>query len=250
GYPSTSAISRPESGARHIPCPTERGEARDRSDAIAALNRVEPLLVLRQVRPVVLGMPQMEDAGCEIAVLSAHASAQQTDQQVGIPKAPAAVGRIETVDVIEIAPPHREIAGSRAPPGLGPELAQRAERQRQHRRQPVDLALAAQADPFRQAEQLDLAPFRQRPLGEFARHQDTIAGHEPTRLGKAAVHGNEVGPRNAIAVEEDAIIPAARQDGAVARLAGPEAAILLPDVLERSIKVREPALDKLARRWP
>jgi hypothetical protein len=190
----------------------------------------------------------MHDAGCKVSVLAPHAGAKKPDQQVGILQAPTAIGRIEAVHLVEIAAPHCEVTGPRTPPGARPELAQRTERQRHDRRQPVDPALPAQRDPLPEAQEFHLVAVCEHPFGEFARQEDAIAGHEPARLGKAAVHGNEIGSGNAVAVQEDAIAAPARQNGAVARLARPEASILLPDMLERNTKPRGAALDELTRR--
>ena len=53
---------------------------------------------------------------------------------------------------------------------------------------------------------------------------------------------DEVGPRDAVAVEEDAVVAAAGEDGAVADFGGAKAAILLPDMAERNAEPRSPAL--------
>ena len=61
--------------------------------------------------------------------------------------------------------------------------------------------------------------------------------------------GNEIRPRNAIAVEEDAIRPTACKNAAVANFGGAKAAILLPDVLERNVDTRGAPGHKIARRF-
>src|SRR6266508_6680892 len=96
-------------------------------------------------------MPKMDDAGREAAVLAAHARMQQADQQIGILATPAAEARIEAVDPVEIGPPDREIAGTRAQPCPRLQLAQRTERQPQHGGEPIDAAACASADPFGEA---------------------------------------------------------------------------------------------------
>src|SRR5512135_2974642 len=92
-------------------------------------------------------MPQMQDAGCEHAVLAAHAGMQQPHDKVGILLAPAVVVGIETIDAIEIGAPDRKIAGTRAAPRPLPKPSQRPERQTYQRRQPIDAATPAFHQP-------------------------------------------------------------------------------------------------------
>ena len=73
----------------------------------------EPLLIVCQPGAIGLGMPQMQHAGREGAVLAPHAGVQQPDQQIGILLAPAAEARIEAIDAVEIGAPDREIARPR-----------------------------------------------------------------------------------------------------------------------------------------
>src|ERR1044071_559646 len=87
----------------------------------------------------------------EYSVLAAHASVQQANEDVGVFLAPAAVVGIEAVDTVEVAAPNREIARSRTFPRLLPQLAQRAERQREDGREPVDAAGQTRAEPLRKA---------------------------------------------------------------------------------------------------
>jgi hypothetical protein len=61
------------------------------------------------------------------------------------------------------------------------------------------------------------------------------------------VSGNEVGPRNAIAVEKDAIGPAARENGAIANLAGTKSVIRMPHVFHRKFEARGCRLQDIVR---
>ena len=61
------------------------------------------------------------------------------------------------------------------------------------------------------------------------------------------MRGDEIGARQAIAVEEDAKLALARDDAAVADLAAAEAAMLMADMLERHLQARPPAFDQRAR---
>src|SRR4051812_14887918 len=92
-------------------------------------------------------MPEMKHPGGEISVLATHAGMQQSNKEIGILEAPAAVSGVEAIHAVEIVPPDRKVAGPRAAPGARPQLAQRSERDRQQRREAVDLALSAQAPP-------------------------------------------------------------------------------------------------------
>ena len=118
----------------------------------------EPLLVHRQPRAVRLGMPQMQHAGGAGAVLPPHAGMQQPHQQVGILLAPAAEARVEAIHRVEVGAPHREIARPRALPLPRAQLAQRAERQPQHRREAVEAAVAPPPQPFAKPPALRLKP--------------------------------------------------------------------------------------------
>src|SRR5690606_42084622 len=48
-----------------------------------------------------------------------------------------------------------------------------------------------------------LKPLLQHPVRQLRRQQHAVAADEPSRLGEAAMHGDEIGPRNAIAVKKD-----------------------------------------------
>ena len=60
----------------------------------------------------------MKNASGKSPVLASHPGAHQTDGQIGILVSPADKAVIETVDAIEIAPRHREVAGLGAAPTL------------------------------------------------------------------------------------------------------------------------------------
>src|SRR5262249_18751593 len=111
-------------GFRHL---IEHGKTRDRTNAIGPCDLVKPPLVGRQRGAVVFRIPQMEDAGREISVLATYAAAEQPDHEVGILEPPASIGRIEAIHPVEVAAPDREIAGTRAPPRVRSQSAQRAE---------------------------------------------------------------------------------------------------------------------------
>ena len=189
-------------------------------------------------------MPQVQHARRIGAVLAADASVQEPHQQIGVLLAPAAEACIEAVDAIEVGAPDREIAGARALPGPWPELAQRTERQLQHRREPIESALHSRADPVRQSEDFDLGALAQHRFGHALRQERAVAGDKPATLGEAPVHGDEIRTRQAIAVEEHAIIAMARADRPVADLGGSEIAMLLPDMRQRRAEPRLPRLDQ------
>src|SRR5262249_51944243 len=179
-------------------------------------------------------MPQMDDAGGEASVLAPQAAMQQADQQIGILAAPAAEGGVESVDPLEIGAPDGEIAGARPAPAPRLELAQRPERQPQHTGQPIDAAAPPLAHPPGQAPRLGPEVLAQPPRGETRREQHAVAGHEPSALGQPAMYGKEIGGHDAIAVEKDAVVAAARLDRAVTDFSGAESAMGLPHVAERN----------------
>jgi hypothetical protein len=159
----------------------------DGSDAIGPLHLIKPPLVLRQMRAVALRMPEMDHSGREISVLPPHACAEQPDQQIGILQSPAAIGRIEAIHSIEIAPPDSEVAGASAAPGGGSHFAARPYRERPQRRQAIDASLASQHKPGTQAPEPGLNRLGQDAPREFGRQQYAIAGNEPSRFGQTAI---------------------------------------------------------------
>src|SRR5712691_4616217 len=196
----------------------EARQALPRPHALAVQQIRELPLVLGQPRAVGFGMPEMQHAGRETAVLAQHAAADQAYEDVGILATPAREGGVETVDLVEVAAPERHVAAARAAPALGTELAQAVEPQIEQRREAIDVAARALGDPVGKTPMLGLEPFDQDALGQLARQQDAVAGDEPAGLGETAMGGHEVAPRDAVAVEKDAIAAGAGTDRAVADL--------------------------------
>ena len=91
-------------------------------------------------------MPQY-DAGRKAYILATQPAMQQANQQIGVLAAPATEAGVEAVDPIQIGPPDRKIAGTRASPMSGPELAQGSQRQPQHARKPIDAPAHAMRQP-------------------------------------------------------------------------------------------------------
>ena len=173
---------------------------------------------------------------------------QQAHDDVGILLAPAAVVGVEAVDAVEIGAPDREIAGARAAPGASAQPAQRPERQMQQRRQPVDAAAQAFAPANAPKLQLSGVSFSRSTLRrQFRRQQNAVAGDEAARFGQTAMRGDEIRPRDAVAVEEDAVGAARGEDRAVADLGGAEAAVLVPDVIEAAADLAFPGFDQSPR---
>ena len=202
--------------------------------AIAAQHHVEPRVIGGQLPAVGLRMPEVNDTGREAAVLAAHARMQQADQQIGILAAPTAEAGIEPVDPLEIRAPDRKIAGARAPPLTRPQFAQWSERQPQHGGEPVDAAAQALPDPARCAPGFRPQAVAQHGRSEGRRQQHAVASDEPSAFGEPAMRGDEIGRSDAIAVEEDAVIAVAHENGSVADFCGAKAAIHLPHVIERN----------------
>src|SRR4029077_3909914 len=101
-------------------------------------------------------------------------------------------------------------------PVIPAQLAQRPERQREERREAFDLLGTPRTPPIGKGPTFRLEFFLQNSLRKRPRQQKPVAGHEPATLGQRAVRRDEIGPRDAIAVEEDAIIAGRREDRAIA----------------------------------
>src|SRR5271163_4352093 len=182
----------------------EPGQPAQGADTASPQNLVKPRAVGGKLRAIVLIMPQMQYAGGETPVLAAHAGVQEPDHKIGIFQTPASIGAIEAVDTVEIAARDREIASLRTLPALPVELAQRTERQPQRRQQPIDAAARAPTQQRGKIPLLRRQPPGQHDIGQLARQQDAVSGHEPSRLRERAMPSDKIGARQAIAVEEDA----------------------------------------------
>ena len=89
----------------------------------------------------------MDHAGGKNAVLAADAGMKKTGDNVGVFLSPAPIIRVESVDTIEIGSPDGEIARARTLPGIFSDSPKHAKRQAQKRRQTVDAATRALAEP-------------------------------------------------------------------------------------------------------
>src|SRR5262245_16451587 len=132
----------------------QHGQPALRTRAIALQHGMKPRIVGGQLPAVERGMPEMNDTGRKASILAAQAAMQQSDQQIGILAAPAGEASVEPIDPLEISAPNRKVAGARAAPMTGLELAQRPERQPQHRCHPIDAAAQALPDPAERAPSL------------------------------------------------------------------------------------------------
>src|SRR4029077_1381972 len=100
-YPSSAL---PKQGCR-LNCfnvVAEEGQPFQGTHAIAADGRVKPRLVRRQLRAIVLHVPQLQHASGKPAVLAAHAGVLETHHQTGIFAAPAGIGGVKPVDAVEV----------------------------------------------------------------------------------------------------------------------------------------------------
>src|ERR671935_2153415 len=226
----------------------QRGEAALRTRAARLQYGIKARVIGGQLRAVERWVPEMNDAGRETSVLAAQAATQQPDQQIGIFTSPASEAGIEAVDPFEVGTPNREVAGARATPLPRPQLTQGAERQPQQCRQPIDAAAQAVPYPPPRAPHLGSQLLAQHGIGEGRREQHAISGDEPSGFGEPSMGEDEIGRGDAVAVEEDAVVAAAGQNGAVADLRGAKTAVPLPDVTERNSKLRAPAFHHGRRR--
>src|ERR1700674_261470 len=194
---------------------------------------VELAVVGLKARTVRLGMPQMQDPGGEASVLAAHAGADEANENIGILAAPSVEAGVEAVDLFEVGAPERHVAAAGTAPAARHQLAHEAEPKRDQRREAVEIAPRAMDHPARKAPQFRLQPLTEDAVGQFPRQQDAGAGDEPAGLGEAAMRRHEVAPRDAVAVEKYDVGAGAGANGAVADRRQPEAAILVPHMLDR-----------------
>ena len=120
--------------------------------------------------------------------------------------------RVEAVDPLKIVAKERHVAAAGALPTPPAELAQGTERQRDQGRDAVDDRRASVAPAAVASRQVSgsrpSARMRSRQCG---RQQHPVAGDETARLGEPAVGRDEIRPRDAVAVEEDAVAAGARR---------------------------------------
>ena len=76
-----------------------------------------------------------------------------------------------------------------------------------------------------------------RPLAQPPVQQHAIAADEPARRRQVSVLGDEIGERQAIAVEEDDVVAGRDGAGAIAGHRGAKAVIGLPDMAERKVQL-------------
>ena len=111
----------------------------------------------------------MKNASGKSPVLASHPGAHQTDGQIGILVSPADKAVIETVDAIEIAPRHREVAGLGAAPTLLLQFAQWTQRQTQRRQQAINAAAQTPAQETAERPHLRRERLRQNGCSQLTR---------------------------------------------------------------------------------
>ena len=212
-----------------------------RAQAIAGQRRPEPCIVCCEAGAISVRMPKVDDAGGEPTVLAAYSRTQQSDQQIGILASPAVETRVEPVDTLEVTTPDGEIAGARAAPSLLRELAKPPQGQPQHSPQTVDTSAQAMPEPLGATPHFGPLASAEHGGCELGREQRPVAGDEPAGFRQSAMDQKEVARRDAVAVQEDTVIAATREDGAIARLGGAKSPIVLPDMAKRYTQTRAPA---------
>src|SRR5215510_973379 len=118
----------------------QRRQSTPRTRTLALQHRIKSRIICGQMCALDLRVPEMDDPGRKAAILTAQATPQQSDQQVGIFAPPAGIGGIEAVDPLQIAAPNPKVTRARAAPLSSPQPAQRPERQSQQRCQSIDVA--------------------------------------------------------------------------------------------------------------
>src|SRR2546423_2767142 len=198
-----------------------------------------------KLRAVGFLVPEMQHAGREAPILALDAAADHADDDVGILQTPADEGGFKSVDSIEIGAEEGEIPTAHAVPLIRETLAQRSKRQAQQRQQAIDVAACAFHGPSAKTPAFGFEISCENAFRQPLRQQHAIAANKKTRLGKPAMRRDEIGPRQAVAVEENQIAARTRHDRAIADFGEAEPAVLLPDMLERHADLRGPTLDDL-----
>ena len=99
----------------------------------------------------------------------------------------------------------------------------------------------------RELQRLRLEILRENVLGQRLRQQHAVAADETARLRERAMRRDEIRPRNAIAVEKDAIGAGARRDRAIADFGEPKAASSCQTCLSGTPSFGVQRLDHVAR---
>src|SRR5712671_4744751 len=166
---------------------------------------IELAVIFRKAGAIGFGMPQMQDAGCEPAILAAHAGPDEADEQVGVLPAPAAKRAVEAVHLLEIRPPERHVAAARPAPATRGQLAHSAKRQVRQRREAIELTARALYQPARKPPRFGHKPLMKNAVRQIRRQQNARTSDEPAGLGKTTMRRHEMRPRNAVAVEKEHI---------------------------------------------
>src|SRR5260370_42245154 len=91
-------------------------ESASRGDPVRMQHLSELAIIFRKAAAIGFGMPQVQDAGCEPAILAAHTGPDEADEQVGVLPAPAAERGREPAPLLEVRPPEPHVAGAPDPP--------------------------------------------------------------------------------------------------------------------------------------
>src|SRR5262252_4675744 len=179
------ALCHPSSVIRHL------SESASRVDPARMQHLVELAVILRKAGAVGFGMPQMQDAGCEPAILAAHAGPDEADEKVGVLPAPTAERRVEPVHLFQVCSPERHVAATPATPAPANQLARSAKRQVEQRREAVELTARARRQPARKSPHFGFKPLLKDTVSQARRQQNARAGDEPPPLRKMPMRSDE-----------------------------------------------------------
>src|SRR5262252_4487856 len=130
---------------------------------------IQLAVVFRKPGAIGFGMPQMQDSTGEPAVLAAPASADETDENIGVLSAPAAIEADESINLFEVRTPERHVAAAGAAPAPRIQLAHRAEAQFQQWRETVELVSRTQHQPPRKPPYFGLKSLTKNTVGQISR---------------------------------------------------------------------------------
>src|SRR5262245_42631177 len=172
----------------------------------------------------------MDDSRREAPHLTPHSSSHQAQDQIIVLPTPSDEAVVEAVYAVKVAAPHGHVAGLRSTPRLLGTAPDRPKGERQERCETVHPLGQPSAPPREQRPILRAEIIGKHALRELPGQHDPVAHDEMPTLRQPPVRGHVVLTRDAVAVEEDAVVALAGQDGLVADFGGTETAVLVPDV--------------------
>jgi hypothetical protein len=167
--------------------------------------------------------------------------------QVGILSPPSSITRVETIDAIEIAARDCQIAGFCAAPIVVVDFAEWSEMQTYCWQQAVDMPPHSFARELGKFPGLSCQTACKHILSQFRGQQNAIAGYKPASFSEPPMVGDEICARQAVAIEENAIMSRTGADPPVADFAAAKVLVPLPNMFDSHRTTCRPILDYARR---